>query len=429
MSNMVRDLLVHGSAAAKAGEKLEAERYLQWLLRLNPPDRERIEAYHWLADLADDPAEKKNYLDEILARNPGDARARRKMAVLNGELHPDDIVDPDRLEIDRKTEPIQSNPQRFICPNCGARMVYSPDGSKLVCENCGSGSSQQHPQSNSGFEEASFTVAMATAKGHLKPINAKVVSCRGCGAKFLIQPDKLSGACPYCESVYAEKDPVDTQILMPDMLIPFRIGTNDVRASLCNWFESENISPTPWVAVPHGFYLPVWTFDLGGQLTWTCSVRRRDRWETISDSKILSYDDVLVLATKSLHEGLASILDTYDMEKLIPYDVHYLANWMTETYQVSIGDASLIARSMVLEEEKKLVSSRYDRPIINVKVSGSSMAVDTYKLILLPVWFTTYKIKNDKYQAVINGQNGTVVGQLPVQGLSDWISGFFDMSK
>lgn len=114
------------------------------------------------------------------------------------------------------------------------------------------------------------------------------------------------------------------------------------------------------------------------------------------------------------------------MGKLIPYDIHYLANWMTETYQLSIGDASLIARSRVLEEEKKLISSRYDRPIINVKVSGSSMAIDTYKLILLPVWFTTYKIKNDKYPAVINGQNGTVVGQLPVQGLSDWISGIFN---
>lgn len=427
MSNMTHDLLVHGTAAAKAGDKVEAERYLKWLLRLSPSEREKIEAFHWLADLSDDPVVKRNYIDDILARNPGDARARRKLAILNGELHPDDIIDPDRLVIDRKTEPVRSDPKRFTCPNCGARMVFAPDGEKLICENCGSNSMLSRSQEKSAaYGEASFTVAMATAKGHLKPINTKIVSCRGCGAEFIILPNYLSGTCPYCEANYAENEVVEKQIILPDLLIPFRLGLKEVRDALRSWFESEGFSPIPWVAVPHGFYFPVWTFDVGGQLSWTCSIRRNDRWETISDNKILSHNDILVPASKNLHEGLVSILETFDLTKLIPYDARYLANWMAETYQVPTGDASLSARARVLDIEKKRIPTQYDRPVTNINVNASSMAVDTYKFFLLPIWLTSYQLKNDKYHAAINGQNGHVIGQLPVQGLSDWISDIFN---
>lgn len=114
------------------------------------------------------------------------------------------------------------------------------------------------------------------------------------------------------------------------------------------------------------------------------------------------------------------------MTKLIPYDARYLANWMSETYQVPTGDASLTARARVLDIEKKLIPAQYDRPVTNINLNASSMAVDTYKFILLPIWLTTYQIKNDIYHAAINGQNGHVIGQLPVQGLTDWISDIFN---
>lgn len=430
MSSMVRDLLLHGTIAAKAGDKLEAERYFKWLLRLNPSDPEKIEVYHWLADLSEDPAEKKNYIDEILARNPGDARARRKLAVLNGELDPAEIIDPDRLGSEHKTEPVPSDPQRFVCPTCGARMVYSPDGEKLHCENCGSDNEfTDHQKRQFPTREASFSAAMATARGHSRPANQKIVCCRGCGANFIIQAAVLSGNCPYCGSAYAETQAVEKQIVLPDLLIPFRLGLKEVREAIRAWFDAEKITPTPWVAVPIGYYLAVWTFDMGGTLTWTCKIRRNDRWEPVTDSKVLSHNDVMVAATNNLPEGLISIMESYNLEKCIPYDPRYLASWIAETYQVSIGDASLIARKIVLEDEKKRISGRYDRPVTGLKVDASSMTIDTYKLILLPIWLTSFQIKNDRFQAGINGQTGHVIGQLPAQGLSNWISELFDNSR
>ena len=121
MSNMTHDLLVHGTAPAKAGDKVEAERYLDWLLRRNLSVGEKIEAHHRLAEPSDDSVVEPNFIGDFLVKNPGDARTRKKLAILNGELHPDDIIDPGQLEIDRKTEPAHSDPRRFTYLNCGEK--------------------------------------------------------------------------------------------------------------------------------------------------------------------------------------------------------------------------------------------------------------------------------------------------------------------
>ncbi len=148
---------------------------------------------------------------------------------------------------------MKASPQRFDCPNCGARMVYSPDGVSLICENCGtkkelSPVSLDKPKPSG----SNFTVAMATPKGHIQPVKVKIIACRGCSAKFLLLPNFLSGSCPYCEAAYVESEASEKQVILPQMLIPFRITINDVRDSLRVWFESEDIGGTPWVAVPRG---------------------------------------------------------------------------------------------------------------------------------------------------------------------------------
>ena len=57
-----------------------------------------MEACYWLSEVSDDPTEKRSLLEEILANNFGDARARRKLAILDGKIKPEEIVDPDNFK-------------------------------------------------------------------------------------------------------------------------------------------------------------------------------------------------------------------------------------------------------------------------------------------------------------------------------------------
>lgn len=424
---MTHDLLVRGIAAAKAGEKPEAKRYFTWLLGLEPTYEEQTEAWHWLAELSEDPKEQRGYLDELLSRNPGDARARRKMAALTGALNPAEIIDADKIQPQVPAAPIRSPAQRFSCAACGARMVYAADGKELICENCGSrrpvGGIKNRIVRQS---ESSFATAMATSVGHSIPAHTRISLCQGCGAEFQLPAQVLSIDCPYCGSSYVSAAVGDKEIIQPAQVIPFKVPLKQVRGVLTAWFADEGFESPPAVAIPVGFYVPVWKFIVGGQLSWACSIQKNKVWTSVHDARILHYPNILVLATRHIPEIAVTLLSTYDLRELLPFDPHYLSDWMAETYQIPVGDASLNARQQVLVNEKERIALQYDSRITNLRINSSSMAVDSYQLILLPLWITHYTIKDDKFDVIVNGQTSQVIGQRPAGGMSDWIGNFFN---
>jgi hypothetical protein len=77
--------------------KTEARFYLEWLLRLDPPLLQRIDAWFWLSEVQTDEQAQRGYLEQILVMDPSEGRARRKLAILDGKLDPTEIVDPDQL--------------------------------------------------------------------------------------------------------------------------------------------------------------------------------------------------------------------------------------------------------------------------------------------------------------------------------------------
>jgi DNA-directed RNA polymerase subunit RPC12/RpoP len=424
---MTHDLLVRGTAAAKAGEKSEAVRYFTRLLRLDPTPDEQTEAWHWLAELSNNPVEQREYLDELLSRNPGDSRARRKMAALTGDLNPAEIINPDKFQPRQLATPVRIPAQRFACTACGARMVYSADGMELICENCGS----RRPVGGlknriTRHSETNFSAAMATSVGHQIPDGARMLVCQGCGAEFLLPPQVISTNCPYCGSSYATIASADKEIVQPAQLIPFKIPLKQAREFLTTWFKDEGFDEPPAIDSPIGFYIPVWKFAVGGQLTWACSIQKNRVWTPIHDSKILDQPDILVFATRHVSEVSNKMLPTYDLSALVPYNPHYLSDWMAETYQIAVGDASLNARQLVLENEKERIPLQYDSRITNLRVNPASMAVDSYQLILLPIWLSCYTFQGDPFDIAVNGQNGRVVGQQPTGGMTAWISNFFN---
>ena len=130
------DLLSRGRAAAKSGEKAEAVRYLERCLAQDAASDVRMEALYWLSEASDDLKVKRDCLEEILANNLGDARARRKLALLDGKLKVEEIVDPDHIPAPPMRSAPEAVAQAFICPKCGGRRVFAPDGQTLVCEYC-----------------------------------------------------------------------------------------------------------------------------------------------------------------------------------------------------------------------------------------------------------------------------------------------------
>ncbi len=415
------DLLSRGRAAAKAGDAAEARRYLERCLNLTPPFDERMEALYWLAEVSTDPKEKRSCLEEILANNLGDARARRKLALLDGKLQQNEIVDPDHIPAPRADASPEAVARAFTCPKCGGRRVFAPDGQTLVCEYC---ELQEHiaAQRGEGNPDEDFVVAMATAKAQRKPVTARTITCSGCGSTFFLPPEIITQTCPYCARPYALEQVEVRDLDVPDGIIPFAVGEDAARSALRTWFQQNPLEGQPRVSRGQGIYLPAWMFTMGGQIEWSGRIYKNKRWVPLSGSRVVGENELIVPATRKLAPEFQVVFQQFDLAGVQSFDLRYLANWSAETFQVSAADASLEARRQALARlSQDIEISEVDQNIDSFSMRSANMLVSAYRLVLLPVWLSSYRLNEQRFDLVINGQNGRVLAQKPRKGISGWI--------
>ena len=310
MDNSTRDLLIRGMMAAKAKETADARRYLEWVLRLDPPLDTRVDALYWLSQVAETPAEQWRLLEEALAYDPSDMRCRRDLAVLRGDLNPSEIIDPDRLP-NAESNPAQSHSleagvDRFVCPQCGGRMTFAPDGQSLTCEYCEARRVQTAGQNDAASAE-NFLIAMATRKGHLHPVTRQTFNCQGCGIDFLLAPQQLSITCPYCGSAYAVRSRQSRELIDPHLILPFTVEEKQANQAFNTWLADQNLPSGASLQVERAaaIYLPAWSFEMVGQVPWSCQVEeRRDHWVTENGSEIVYHSSVLALASPPPQPGM-----------------------------------------------------------------------------------------------------------------------------
>lgn len=420
-------LLRSGIIEAKAGERHLARRYLERAINTGGNFDVLSEAWYWMSKITDDSAEKRSALENCLSYGMDHARARRDLAVLDGKLDASEIINPDAPTA-LSTAPRQATADRFMCPQCGAKMVFAPDGISLICEHCTRG---QTLQSKGEAEEQDFLIAMATARGHGKPVAVQVFHCQGCGAEFILPPDVISVTCAYCDSPYVVRLKDSRELLQPEGVIPQAFDQKQAARLLVDWVKQNDIKPQGKVAPPRGIYLPIWTFDIGGAIAY-----RGDRYEAedglrqrvqkvvhVHDEYPVYLNDLPVPASRKISGHLAHLLPTFELSATRPYDPRYLANWAAEVYDVPMADASLDARSRAYNQLKRNLPGDI-ASLFNLKTSSASLTIESFKLVLLPVWITEILFNEQELLVLINGQNGVVQGDTPSKpksGLFDWL--------
>jgi len=409
-------LLLDGIYAAKEGKKEQARRALERVTSLTSDRDALVDAFFWLSKVSDDPAEKRHFLEDALALDLHHPEARRELAILDGKLKPDEIVNADALP-----EPAAGDQtvvaKRFTCPKCGGRMSYAPDGRSLVCEFC---QRAEIPKSGLVEEEQDFILAMATVKGHREPVATQVFRCQGCSVDFILPPQELTATCPFCGSQYVVAVDEQRQLVIPDAIIPMAFNRKQAAWKLVKWMEKNKIEPQGRVEAPRGIYLPAWTFDIVGEVPWSGRVYRNKQWVDISGQETVHYNDIPIPASKDLADLLKQTFKEYNLPTAPVYDAKYLAGWPAEVYQLAMADASLEARKFAARDIRQEVTSRQGM-LDNLSYSTSSLYVTSFKLILVPVWVTVYYYDDEKYRVLINGLTGSVHGETPKRGFSGWL--------
>jgi len=137
------------------------------------------------------------------------------------------------------------------------------------------------------------------------------------------------------------------------------------------------------------------------------------RWTPVRGRVRRFFDDVLVVASKSLPKGVADALEPWDLHAMVPYTESYLAGFRAEGYTIDLRDGFAGGRAKMDLQIRRDVRFDIGGDQQRVQAVDTEFGDVTFKHILLPVWIAAYRYRSKTYRFVINGRSGRVYGERP----------------
>ena len=334
---------------------------------------------------------------------------------------------------------VENGEHRFPCHTCGGNLRYKPGTDMLACPHCGA--EEPIPGAGRGCE-AGRELDLETALRNLLPASdmqdIPTVHCPNCGALVEFTGADHAARCPYCATAVVIDTGAQRQI-KPKGLLPFRIDESEARRNLQNWLGSLWFAPNGVKEYARsgramdGIYVPYWTFDAdtvsdyagerGDAYYVTRTVTRNGKQETVRERRIRwsskhgrvgrFFNDVLVIASRSMPKNYADRLDPWDLDNLQDYRPEYLAGYRAEGYTVELEDGLIEAKAkmdQVIRQDVRQDIGGDEQRIHGIDTQFNDV---TFKHVLLPIYLAAYKYSGKSYQFVINARTGEVQGERP----------------
>lgn len=332
-----------------------------------------------------------------------------------------------------------SEDHRFPCPNCGADYRFAPNDGQLICDHCGH--SEKLAESGpwgGAIQELDFRAALEARLPEAEIEETRVSQCPNCGAQVEFDGDTHAAECPFCATPVVTGTGTHRHI-KPKGVLPFGLTEKEARAAMTDWLGRLWFAPNGLKDYARkgrkldGIYVPYWTYDADtkssyrgerGTIYYVTQTVVRDgkteqvrvqkiRWNAVSGRVARFFDDVLVLASKSLPKKYTDALEPWDLSELKPYTPEFLAGFRAEGYQIELAEGYDEARAIMDRTIDRDV--RFDIGGDRQRVHQINTAVSdvTFKHILLPVWMAAYKFRGKTYRFVVNGRTGRVQGERP----------------
>src|SRR5262249_8473637 len=122
---------------------------------------------------------------------------------------------------------------------------------------------------------------------------------------------------------------------------------------------------------------------------------------------------ILVVASRSLPKEYADRLQPWDLPNLVPYADEYLSGFRAESYQVDLEQGFEEARQIMEPEITATVRQAIGGDEQRVDSINTQYEKITFKHILLPVWLSAYRFRDNVYRILINARTGETQGERP----------------
>ena len=333
---------------------------------------------------------------------------------------------------------------RFPCDTCGSDLRYAPGTDLMMCDHCGSQQEiiGQQPFEKTAFAELDYRKAIRDGLSEMDTETVRTFSCENCGAHVEFDPATHAAECPFCATPIVSGTG-EERLIKPRAVLPFVLTEKAAREAMTDWLGRLWFAPNGLSEYARkgrameGIYVPYWTYDadtktqyrgqrgtvyyvtqrvpvmVNGKRQMTTKRVPKVRWTRVSGRVARFFDDILVLASKSLPKSYTDALSPWDLSQMEPYQEEYLAGFRAEAYTVNLEDGFAEAEARMARMIERDVKFDIGGDRQRISALDTKVGTLTFKHVLLPVWLAAYKYQGQTYRFVVNGQTGAVKGERP----------------
>jgi LSD1 subclass zinc finger protein len=416
--NQYEEYVRDGILAAKNGQRKLAQSLLNRALLIHTGD---ARPYIWLAAATDDAREQIEFLEKAVAVEPGNAAARRGLALLTGQAAPESRT----LEPAQPPAEVDAAGETFQCPKCGGRMRFDLQAARLTCEYCGHAQTAPEPGRRAEEAEQVMDHYMHSRRGHTWAAAVRRLRCSACGALNALPPGQKQIECAYCGSNQLVQPVAGEELIDPQWIGVMTVDAGQAQQIARRWLGGGLFSPDSLLQSLGSLrlrpaYYSCWTFDGMLEVRWTCEVaeggnNKQRRWLPVSGVEARFFNDTLVSGVEAVPTRRLDRLEPFPLADLKAFQPDYLAGWPCLLYTSSLADASLVGIEKVLHKLRPELNYLIQpgREKRNLNIGGSSWSGMTFKHILLPLWNGVYQFQGREYHFLINGMTGKIAGDKP----------------
>lgn len=273
-----------------------------------------------------------------------------------------------------------------------------------------------------------------------------VLSCPSCGAIVETVEVQLSSVCYFCDAAVVKTQEVAPHSL--EEILPFKVTQRQASASLQHtlqnhWFLPNSLKKKSGPDDIQGMFVPFWVLKAtarsnydaniginyqetetyteidsnGNTVTKTRTVTRTD-WHHLTGSHVKQYEDHIICASKVLSNAEVDPIEPFDFGQALQFTHETVAGWRSEIPVTTKDDAFDTAVSEIHGAERIAIRSfltgdSHRLGDVETKVECKRSDI---RAALLPIWIATYTFKGQSMRLLVNGQTGTVGGEIP----RDW---------
>ena len=347
----------------------------------------------------------------------------------------------------------------YKCPNCDGELVFHPRTQKYKCEYCASAFSQEEinrlqPKAEGENQENNHALQEENQANPHDPMGenqenvhapreeaGSIYHCPSCGAEIVTEETTAASFCYYCHNPVVLSGRVSGEFL-PHKIIPFTIDKQQATAKFLEYAHSKKFVPKAFfnkqqIEKISGVYFPYWMADMDMIGSLQAEGKNLRVWRSgdteYTETKIyhverrgnIHLEDITKNALKKNSLKLAEGVLPYDVSKVKGFHMGYLSGFLAEKRDLGRSDL----QAEVVEDAKEFAQRLLRETAggyghLSVNSCQLQTQQEHWDYIMLPVWTVTYKGRDGKmYYYSMNGQNGKVYGELPVDGAKVWILG------